>query len=161
MDDLARLIEAAFSRAPYPGDEDIVSPVIVGGATLRDPEREEVADALRGKNWRHLDKAESARVKQSLASLSPAGFRYFLPAIMLAVLRDSTLDASSLVYGLTLPEEAEGGEVRRWMHQRFSALTQEERSAVRKFLEHLSSNELLRDEAALALDRYWAGAGVR
>jgi hypothetical protein len=155
-DELVLLIENSFRNTPYPGDDNMVSPVVVGGVELRDPEREEVAVILRGKTWRRLSKKNLARLRQELPSLSPAAFRYYLPAFMLAAVRDQEWDSFPLVYSLTLPSPAEGKQVREWMLARFSALTHEEHGAVSAFLKYLMDDLKMRDDAAIALASYWS-----
>jgi hypothetical protein len=72
-------IVQAFAQTPYPGDDALV----LGDASY-DPEYREVAAAFRRKQWRQLSPAFVHQHRDVLPLLSPAAFRYFLPAYLLA-----------------------------------------------------------------------------
>jgi hypothetical protein len=92
-------IARAFRDVPYPGDDNVVS-----GSIDYDPEYRETAAGLRGKKWPSLTR-EDVRT-YSLALLSPAAFRYFLPAYMTACAegrRDLNITPISVIMNLTPP----------------------------------------------------------
>src|SRR5258706_12502111 len=70
---VARQIAKAFADAPYPGDDDIGW--------------DGIEDTLRGKHWRELPLDVIFRERGELSFLSAAGFRFYLPAFMLGVLK--------------------------------------------------------------------------
>jgi len=74
-------VESAFVQTPYPGDLNITGP-------CRCDECREIADYFRGTSWRGHT-AESLRYHADALSLfTPAAFRFWLPAFMLAELHD-------------------------------------------------------------------------
>ena len=149
---LRRQIETAFADAVYPGDEYI-------GYNPDDWESAELAQDFKGKHWKEvpLEKLQY----HSSSFLSPAGFRYYLPAYLLAALADYGNLLPHTVYALTLPEKSSLEEqgLWQWHLARFDGLTPAQKEAVRAFLEYA------RDEAShyffqgelprLALERYW------
>ena len=149
---LRRQIEAAFANAPYPGDDHI-------GFDADDWESAELARAFKGRHWQELSPAELQYHSSSFLSLE--GFRYYLPAYLLAALEDHGNLMPHTVYGLTLPQGSSPEEqrLRAWQLERFEGLSSTQKRAVRAFLEYA------RDEAShyfsqgqeprLALERYW------
>lgn len=149
---IRRQIEAAFADAPHPGDDRI-------GYDPEDWESAELSRAFKGRHWRELSPAELQYHGSSF--LSSEGFRYYLPAYLLAALEDHGNLMPHTVYGLTPPEGSSPEEqrLRDWQLERFEGLTPAQKRAVRVFLEYA------RDEAShyfsqgqeprLALERYW------
>ena len=90
---------------------------------------------------------------------SLAGVRYYLPAYLLASLDDLDLQFFVLA-GLLLDEPQEDKyNLRDWTLKRFGVLAPAEKAAVRAFLEYVrdeSPDDLFRENAAKALERYWA-----
>ncbi|KFA90911.1 DUF6714 family protein [Archangium violaceum] len=149
---LQRQIEAAFADAPHPGDDRI-------GYDADDWESAELARAFKGRQWKELSPVELQYHSSSF--LSSEGFRYYLPAYLLAALEDHGNLMPHTVYGLTLPQGSSPEEqrLRAWQLERFEVLSPTQKRAVRAFL------EFARDEAShyfsqgqeprLALERYW------
>lgn len=149
---IRRRVEAAFADAPYPGDDHI-------GYDPGDWESAELSRAFKGRHWRELSPAELQYHGSSF--LSSEGFRYYLPAYLLAALEDHGNLMPHTVYGLTLPggSSPEEQRLRAWQLERFDGLIPSQKRAVRAFLEYA------RDEAShyfsqgqeprLALARYW------
>jgi hypothetical protein len=82
---LCHEIRSAFATTPYPGDNELN-----GGSDkdIRDDEPAEMAMELRGIQWQSVHPQLLARCDAALSFLSNAGFRYFLPAFLLADLLD-------------------------------------------------------------------------
>lgn len=149
---LLRQIETAFADTPHPGDDHI-------GYDSDDWESAELTRAFKGRHWRDLSPAELQYHSSSF--LSSEGFRYYLPAYLLAALEDHGNLMPHTVYGLTPPEASSPEEqrLRAWQLERFEGLSPAQKRAVRAFLEYA------RDEAShyfsqgqdprLALERYW------
>jgi hypothetical protein len=74
---LCREIRAAFAETPYPGDDKLCS-------SNQDEEAAECAIELRDVKWQSAHPELLARNYTALSFLSNAGFRYFLPAFLLA-----------------------------------------------------------------------------
>lgn len=74
---VAAQVRAAFEHVEYPGDA-----YLVGSTEGCEPEEE--LGPFRGTDWRTLDAEFLDRRAASLSFFSPAGFRYFLPAYLLA-----------------------------------------------------------------------------
>ena len=75
---VAKQIEEAFADTPYPGDENI-SPEVYEGEKL-------TAD-LKGKHWRDIPLESIFYHKGDLPFFTDAGFRFYLPVFLLAMLR--------------------------------------------------------------------------
>ncbi len=88
---LAEQIRAAFAEAPYPGDHELC------GSEQGD-EPAEYAMEFRGLCWRTLHPEFLARNYAALSFLSEGGFRYFLPAFLLADLTDYDSNANSVFH---------------------------------------------------------------
>src|SRR6476659_4487759 len=86
-------ITTAFGSAPYPGDEEIVSMLIIGGQLVDDPERKEIKEAFRGSHWTAVSHETLMRNRDSLPFFTPAGLRFFLPAYLLAALDGEKIEA--------------------------------------------------------------------
>jgi hypothetical protein len=77
MEDLRRELEAAFPLAPIPTE-----PIVAG----RDDDG--LAAFFGGHAWRGHDADELRRRPKALMQLSGAGFRYYLPAFIMASIED-------------------------------------------------------------------------
>jgi hypothetical protein len=82
--DLCREIRSAFAATPYPGDDKL------SGTEVGD-ESSENAMELRGVKWQSAHPELLARCDSALNFLSDDGFRYFLPAFLMADLMYSQL----------------------------------------------------------------------
>jgi hypothetical protein len=146
--DLPAVIASAFATAPHPGDD-----ALVIGAVDYDPEYREVANAFARKHWRELSPAFVHEHRDALPLLTPAAFRFFLPAYLLACLEaEQDLDTAPLNVALSLTPPA--GETAAFA-ARTAAFTAAEASAICAYLEAAQHLEgLPGGSVALAL-RYW------
>jgi len=82
------IVSEAFAHAEYPGDAHIVY-----DNTDAHPEAQQISRYFRGKRWREVDLPfvkrydESADASTCLTFMSPEGFRYYLPAFLLLMIR--------------------------------------------------------------------------
>jgi hypothetical protein len=79
--DLRAALTAAFAAARHPGDDALVS-----GDVSYDPEYRDVAKAFAGKHWSDLSFRFVHDHRDALPLLTPAAFRFFVPAYLLACL---------------------------------------------------------------------------
>lgn len=80
--DLVLHIDAAFGPETYPGDEQIVH------GDPHDQEAARVKGVLKGWHWRDLPYEAVERLRLALPFLSPAGYRFYLPAFMAMTVAD-------------------------------------------------------------------------
>lgn len=173
-------IRKAFARTPYPGDEKLV--IARAG---EDPECDQIAESFRGKNWRELPAGVIRGFADSLPLFTPAAFRYYLPAYMLASLGPNEEPASMrepmpgrapdtafdwydvvnfVLFRLTLPELPEDCEYFLARARQFSV---EERRAIARYLHLIAERKEIdsdvmepeRDEIARAI-RFWEVADL-
>lgn len=96
-------INAAFKDEPYPGDSNIVYDN--SGFHL---ECLEIRDAFKGCTWQNVPDSVLSAERTGLSFMSREGFKYYLPAFMCSVLRDSSVVAdgiSMILLLLKLPTE--------------------------------------------------------
>jgi hypothetical protein len=157
LEALKQEIAAAFADVPYPGDERIAY-------NHDDWEGARLSDAFKGKHWGTLTLQELR--EHDMYFLSHDGFRYYLPAYLLASL--SSLDdplreeiLPTTVYGLTLFEgdTPEDQMLRQGRLTRFGVFTPAQTRAIRSFLEYVRDERpdafLEGDAPREALERYW------
>jgi hypothetical protein len=153
-DSLVALIHDAFDGNAYPGDS-----YLQGSTEGEEPA--EIAAAFRGKeDWASLDAAFLDGSYTALSFLSEAGFRFFLPAYLVADVRDSLQTADPLFHltngfadGSTVDRRNGREFVRRWgmsrpmnprrygaattidyLRYRLSVFTREEAAAIVEYL---------------------------
>lgn len=155
---LVARIEAAFSQNNYPGD-DFVIPV----RNSMDLEAIELRDVFRGKNWNEISTELLLSGHAALVYFTPVGFRFYLPAFMLATLFNwDTADIvpESLILELIPPSDDDPGRVK--FNERLAILTTSEKKAVRAFLEYLDKKYAEGKPPFLlpreALNKYWSRA---
>jgi len=93
-------IVAAFCSVPKVADSDLLKPVDPSSCADWESYREkrdQIAAPLRGKNWDELDHEQRSECLQNQSYLSPAAFRYFLPAFLLSSLEDEDFAWSTVV----------------------------------------------------------------
>ena len=120
---LKQQIQDAFAGAPRPEDDRIAyNPNYWEG--------DELAQAFKGRHWMDLTHAELQY--HSASFLSHEGFRYYLPAYLMAALDDYGNLLQHTVYGLMLREDSspEHQELRAWELERFNRLSSIEKRAV-------------------------------
>jgi len=129
-----RQIEEAFAQRAYPGDAHLVKGV--------GDEEEEILRDMAGKHWRDLS-AKFLRLHQdALFFLSPEGFRFFLPGYLIASIVDpaeADVIPGCLFVVLFPPREDQAdnaGLLQKGWEDRVNGLTEEERQAIRSWLEY-------------------------
>ena len=164
-EELKSQIREAFSRAKYPGDDNL------RGSDMGD-EPFRVESAFRGKDrWQTLEPEFIDRAPEGLGSalsfFSHDAFRFYLPAYLLADI-DATLNRANPVFQLThgLDDATRSvcinprlyGE-RTWMdycRERFAAFTGDEAAAIVAYLRFKrDSSEFERKSIDEALRNYW------
>ncbi|WP_310392381.1 DUF6714 family protein [Hymenobacter sp.] len=101
--ELVAEITAAFQDEPYPGDLNIVYDN--SGFHL---ECIEIREAFKGHLWQEVPDDVLSAERTGLSFMSKEGFKYYLPAFMCSLLRDSSVveeGISMVVQLLTLPTE--------------------------------------------------------
>ena len=131
--ELARRIRAAFAGAPYPGDAHLV-------ATDRDYDG--VRDSFAGRRSGDVTAALVSYQYNALFFMTPAAFRYYLPAYLVAVLRGEAGDmACEFLLSRLVPPRGERDEKYAGL---VGALDRGEREAVAAFFAHV--RQALRQE---------------
>jgi uncharacterized protein DUF6714 len=103
-------INGVFGRMPYPGDEHIVYDN--SGAHL---ECEEIKSALKGRHWRDVSFETLDELRSALSFLSPAGYRFYLPAFMVLSIVDfqrADVIPDVVIRSLTLPRASDVDRIR-------------------------------------------------
>jgi hypothetical protein len=134
-------IDRAFADTPYPGDG------ALRGSNVGD-EPYQVELGFRGVDWQRASPMLLNVHDAALAFLSHAGFRYFLPAFLVADLLALLRAADPLYYlthGLERPDAAE----------RFEGFTGEERAAVAAYLRWREADPYEQDQIDRALEEFW------
>jgi hypothetical protein len=131
------LIQRGWDAAPYPGDDNIA--YRADGYNL---ECIQVADFFRGRSWKDITlkalKAYRGDRSACLSFMSPDAFRYYLSAYMLIALdnyADADVVGDSAVNALT-PQPR--GPLQQFWIERASGFTQEQKSAIVAFLQHMA-----------------------
>jgi hypothetical protein len=146
IDGLRKTIIAAFSASPYPGDEQICA-----DQSANDPECQEIAAAFRGKHWKDVSVEMVREHADALPLLTPAAFRYFLPAYMVASAEayyDVDVASESVLSNLTPPAVRDGWQWDFFL-ERARQFDRAQRNAINSFLRVLRQIEV--DD--------WASAG--
>lgn len=149
--DVRAAIASAFQAAPHPGDDALVS-----GDVSYDPEYRDVAQAFAGRHWRDLAPAFIREQRDALPLLSPAAFRFFLPAYLLACAQDEQdLDTAplSVALNLTPPEPSDRASL-VFFEERTGAFTAAEASAICAYLD-VAQPEGMSDQARQRALGYW------
>jgi hypothetical protein len=153
---LARKIERTFATVPYPGDSDLVYDN--SGDHL---ECSEVAEAFRGRNWKDLDLDFLRYHAQSIFFLSPAAYRFYLPAYLLVSLRsfaEADTIPGTIIGSLTAPK-GQNPEDMDFFLRTVRMFEPEQREAITAFLEFMANthqDSFPFDEPRIALERYWS-----
>ena len=150
-----RQIEEAFADVRYPGDANLVYDT--SGHHL---ECNQIAELFRGKHWRELTLEFLVPNRDSLCFFSPAAYRFYLPAYLLATLADpveADLMLDSVVNRLTGPLDIPSPERDAFLEQ-VEGFTEKQTRAIVLFLEFLRDecHDLFTfDEPTRALHSYW------
>jgi hypothetical protein len=128
--DVKTKIASAFTAAPYPGDDNLVA-----DPSEWDPECREIARAFAGKRWIEVTPEIIGAHSQALPLFTPAGFRYYLPAYMMATIDAPDPEAlrDFVVFNLAPPRRPTGRKA-DFFQARAGQFTAAEREAIRSFL---------------------------
>jgi hypothetical protein len=131
---LPEQIKEAFAAVPYPGDDQIVPNPL-------EWEADEIAAVFKGKDWRTISTDVLGRYAGSLYHFTPAAYRFFLPAYLLAeVIAGPPEKASAwghlirqpLEWSLFPPRGDKAGMAA--FRRRMDPLTSGQKAAIRAFL---------------------------
>jgi hypothetical protein len=128
VDEIITRIETAFDDAPRPSNDALLHPECHDDMDL---------EGLRTvDHWRRLPDELVVSEYAALAFLSPAGFRHFIPAYMIWVLRhpmsnEAVVDSTVWAFHAELYNEG----LRPFVRSKWSLLDSEQRDAVMAFLE--------------------------
>lgn len=138
-EDVRRRIVDAFGSARHPGEDNLVD-----DETALEPMA--VAKALEGKTWREVNlsflRAYGERGDSSaiLSFLSPAAFRYFVPAFMLLLLdhyAEADVLADTAISKLAPWRDPADSALTKFFEVRHQSFDAQERSAVLAFLKFI------------------------
>jgi len=135
-EEVAELIESAFSRERYPGDSHLTQGPSMEAAELR--------EFLRGKRWRDLQLEELVRNRESIFFMTPEALRYYIPAFLIASVRhyaDSDQIPSTLLFLLD-QLAMNNSDYQSRFRERFESFSDSERAAIRAFLEYIRDTHL-------------------
>jgi len=125
---LIAAIEHAWAETPPPSE---------GGISYNqelDDERAELEASLRGRHWREVPRETLFAWRTGLAGLSPAGFRYYLPAFLLAGLENAEIGGFLLYH-------FEAGIENGSIVQKLSSFSTAEREALRAFFQLMAAEQ--------------------
>lgn len=125
--ELHALIEKVFSKVKMPERGSIVS--------MNDPESLDVENSLCGKPWQSISPELIYSNRVGIFFLTPQAYRYYLPAYMLASIRDLTATdnvADSIIYGFTFREKCKD-----FTYSRLRAFTSEELDVITEFIKFM------------------------
>jgi hypothetical protein len=162
--DLVSEIWAVFGVIPYPGDENIC--VVEEG-----DESAIYALEFQGLDWRTIHPALLVHNYASLSFFTPEGFRYFIPAYLIADLVDLGISNAAdpvlfLAQGFTesadtptansTPSDEPPADLFAFSAERMAGFSRPERNAILRYLEYKAQfDEDAAPEINEALDRYW------
>lgn len=156
-------VESALSPIIETSDEEIVAQVYRAFASAPRPEHpvrnpqhcpecEEHDALMRARRWDTLTHHDVRYTWSPVVFLSPAGFRYWLPAFVRLSLTPDEYDFLDQLLSFLSERDSE----------RFQQLNPEERAAIRRFLQHLAwwRPELVDERRMFAgVARSWAAGG--
>ncbi|MCF2145864.1 hypothetical protein IQ276_005190 [Desmonostoc muscorum LEGE 12446] len=126
-------IEKAFSNVEYPGDDEIVY-----DNTGYHLECNEIKEVLKGKDWRSLSLDMLRYHAEGLFFLTPEGYRFYLPAYLLASIRsyrEADMIPTTIVHSLNAPQEQDSEMAP--FSSRISNFNQDQKTVIKRFLEFL------------------------
>ena len=103
-------------------------------------ESQDVADAFCARSWQEMSLELTHEHNDSWCFLTPAAYRYFLPAYIYASLQlynDPASLEESVLYSLTPPKE---GERHEKYEERMQGFSPAQRRAIRSFLEFIKED---------------------
>lgn len=161
--DLIERIRAAFAEVPFPGDDDLA------GVSHGDEPAAVRRDFAGKDNWQMLDARFLDQAPEgwatALAFFSPAAYRFYLPAYLIADIRGelSAVDPSfSLCWAFREPTSSRriaaawgGGTVREHAAERFSTFDSVQCKVILAYLRWKQSSDAMDDLIERAIDNYW------
>lgn len=131
---LVREIDEAFADVEYPGDEKLVY-----DSSGKHLECAEVADALRGRNWRKLSAGELRYSPSNLHFMTPEAVHYYLPAYLRASVLsyDEVAAVPETLLRILKAPPGTGTNERRTLASLTDRLTPRQKAVIRSFLEFL------------------------
>ena len=140
--DIIHTIKQAFSEAPMPRPEEIME----AGADALAPDSEEdqaiVARVLAGKKWQKLTVADIAFLYSSLSMMTPQAVRYYLPAYLIASIKDPAgvgVSLSTTIWDISPPPF--GTSSQEEFDARIAPITPAERKAICQYFEYVRRTE--------------------
>ena len=127
----------AFQDSAYPGDDNLVTD---GG---HDPECRGIVAAFRGKPWTSVSTRMVRAHKDALPLFTPAAFRHYLPAYLLACIdarEEIDVAWDSVIFNLTPPARPKGRR-QDFFRRRSEGFTELQGNAIREFLELVDETE--------------------
>lgn len=153
VDRVVERIEAAFADVAFPGDDALLHPECMDDM--------DVAAYYGGTAWRDIPAQTIANESASLGFLSAAGFQYLLPAYMIWTLRNLSSGCASVESTIwSLNPGRFGGAFRAHNVSQYAMLTKAQRDAVVAFLNAITEDEELAEDARSALRSYWTRDGA-
>jgi hypothetical protein len=156
-EDVVRQIMAAFAGSPYPGREALMNDHCCECA--------DISASYAARRWTDIA-LEDVLAGRETALLTPAAWRYYLPAVMICCLRaPDAVDViqDDLVAQLEPPDEHRG--VPEWFALRATGFSPQQRSAIAAYLgwyrdlERTRWDERLRPRHVDNALAYWAASG--
>ena len=146
VENLQSKIEAAFSDVQPPASDNIIEHEC--------QECREVERTFRNQNWRNIEPKKIEWAYDKLPLFTPEAFLYFLPAFMIYSLREPESQVCEfLIYGLTRKKPTN-----EWWQERFSKLTEAQKSACSYILRWLLPNPehiYIADDIRKSLEMWW------
>ena len=158
---IAREIREAFAETPYPGDNNL-------SGSVQGDEPSEYALQFRGVDWRTMHPKFLAYNSASLSFLTAEGFRYFLPAYIIAELTDTGIESNAdpvfhLTHGFATKRATDSTDWLAYRVERMAGFTHAERKAIIHYLTYVAdyiaaeynANSSEITEINEAIERYW------
>lgn len=149
--DLIEKIKKCFSQVSYLGDEDLtVHPLGFD---------EEFYYEIKGKAWQELEAETLKYHHDCIGLLTPKGFQYYLPAFLIADLKeeDGTVISEMLIIGLSSYAANDGTAIKgvsghQWLWERMDLFSEDQKDVLIDFFNYQRKSESL-EETIKDLDR--------
>lgn len=138
---IKQTIENAFVDTNYPGD---------GNLTTHKPgfdcdDCDEIRADFKGRRWQEVPLVVIQWHYDEISLFSPEGYRYYLPAYLLASLDPADSESArpipySVLRSLTKPEPSRKHDLTDWFYRRICGFTAEQQAAIKFFLAYLLDN---------------------
>lgn len=137
-DEIVDLIERAFHGTPMPTPENLVQ--MGADAVTEDPgtDQQFAASKLMNRHWEDFTATDVRQVSDALSIMTPEAIRYYLPAYMIAVIKDpSSADFAIDTTKWNLSPPPFGYSSLEAFEKRISVLSPGQRTAIAYFFEYL------------------------